>query len=58
MSLKEYNQLQVVLFKRYNLTSNDKFIQACQIIAKYRELNNQFTFLYNVIHELKEENII
>jgi len=58
MSLKEYNQIQVVLFKRYNLTSSDKFTQACQIISKYRECNNTFSFLYNVIHELKQENII
>lgn len=58
MSLKEYNQLQVAIFKRYNLTSNDKFIQACKIISKYRECNNTFIFLYNVIHELKKKNII
>ena len=58
MSLKEYNQLQVVLFKRYNLTSSDKFIQACKIISKYRECNNTFTFLYNVVHDLKKEHIV
>ena len=58
MSLKEYNKLQVALFKRYNLMSNDKFTQACEIIAKYRELNNTFSFLYNVIYELKKEHII
>lgn len=58
MSLKEYNNIQVVLFKRYNLTKSNNFIQACQIISKYRELNNTFSFLYATIHELKKEHII
>lgn len=58
MSLKEYNQIQVAIFQRYNLPESDKFIQACQIISKYRELNNTFTFLYNTMHELKKEKLI
>jgi hypothetical protein len=58
MSLKEYNNIQVILFKKYNLTESDRFIQACQIISKYRSLNNTFTFLYNAMHELKKEHII
>jgi hypothetical protein len=58
MSLKEYNQIQVAIFKRYSLTESDRFIQACQIISKYRSLNNTFTFLYATIHELRKNNII
>jgi hypothetical protein len=58
MSLKEYNTAQVAIFKRYSLTESDRFIQACQIIAKYRECNNQFAFVYNAVHELRKNNII
>lgn len=58
MGLKEYNLYQVRIFKRYNLTENDKFILACQIISKYRNLNNTFTFLYNAVHELRKEKLI
>jgi hypothetical protein len=58
MELKQYNSLQVKLFKKYNLFGKPDFFQACQIIAKYRECNNTLYFAKAVITELKRADII
>ena len=58
MKLKEYNQLQVKLFNKHKLVTNTRFVEACEIISHYRELNLKYHTIKSILKELKQEKII
>ena len=58
MDIKEYNKVQVVIFKKYKLIENKRFSMACEIIARYREINNTYYFIKCCIKDLKNNKII
>jgi hypothetical protein len=58
MDLKKYNELQINIFKKYNLLCNKEFFIICSIISKYKYINNNYYFLKSVLKELKKKGYI
>ena len=57
--LRAYNVLQLKLFKKHNLLTNNKFVEACKIISHYRNLcSDARSFYRSIVEELKSEKII
>ena len=49
MSLKEYNQMQTKIIKKYKLLANlERFVVVCKLFAEYREQKTG----YNTIKKL------
>ena len=51
MSLKEYNQVQTKIIKKYKLLANlERFIVVCKLFSKYREQKTGYTTTKKLIY--------